>query len=201
MSESTRKPGRPRDEAAREAILAAAFGLLAGRGYGEMAVESVALRAGVGKTTIYRWWKTRQELAVEAFFTATRAELAFPDTGSAAADFRSQIHQLAGLLRGDSGSALVAMIVAAKHDPTLRAAILSRWVVPRRRWGQERMARVVQSGECRPGLNPDVALELLYSPIYARLLFGMGIPSTGEVDAALDLAFTGIFVGPGRPAA
>lgn len=44
-------------------------------------------------------------------------------------------------------------------------------------------------------LNPDAALELMYSPIYVRMMFGLGIPSSVEVDAFLVIAFKGIFRG------
>ena len=69
-------------------MLAAAYTLLVGRGYGGMSIEAVAAEAGVGNVTIYRWWKGRQEIAVEFFFAATVRELAFPQTSTAREDFR-----------------------------------------------------------------------------------------------------------------
>ncbi len=187
------KRGRPRSEEAKAAVLVAAFELLCERGYSDMAIEAVATRAGVGKATIYRWWSTRQELAVEAFFTATQSELALPDTGVAREDFRQQIQQLATLLRGSTGAAMIAMIVGARTDQVLRQAIFGRWIAPRKRWGKERMLRAIAEGECVEGLNPDAALELMYSPIYARVLFGIGIPISAEVEDFLTIAFKGIF--------
>jgi Arm DNA-binding domain len=58
---------------------------------------------------------------------------------------------------------------------------------------QLRMDRAIADGECNPGLERDAALEMLYSPIYARMLFGRGVPSAAEVDAFLAIAFRGIF--------
>lgn len=72
-------------------MLAAAYTLLVGRGYGGMSIEAVAAEAGVGNVTIYRWWKGRQEIAVEFFFAATVRELAFPQTSTAREDFRQQV--------------------------------------------------------------------------------------------------------------
>jgi AcrR family transcriptional regulator len=190
---ATPKKGRPRSTASRESILSAAFDVLCERGYPDMAIESVAARAGVGKTTIYRWWSSRQELAVDAFFTATQAEIAFPSTGSAQEDFRQQIQQLAFLLRGKSGQAMSGMIMGAQYDPVLKEAIIGRWVAPRRQWGRARMERAVAEGECVDGLDINRALEVLYSPIYARMLFGMSVPSEEEVEASLAIIFQGIF--------
>ncbi len=58
--------GRPRSEASREAIVMAALKLLVRDGYEKLTMEGVAREAGTGKSTIYRWWKGRAELAVDA---------------------------------------------------------------------------------------------------------------------------------------
>jgi AcrR family transcriptional regulator len=164
------------------------------KGFSKLTIDGVAAASGVAKTTIYRWWSNRQEMVVEAFFEDTQDELAFLDTGSAREDFRQQIHQLADLLRSPQGEALSALIAAARDDELLRSAIGGRWVAPRRAWGVQRMKAAVKAGECVAGLSVASALELLYSPIYARMLFGMGVPSEEEVEANLQILFRAIFV-------
>ena len=59
-----RSRGRPRSEAARQAILQAARELLADGGPGAVTMEAVAARAGVGKPTVYRWWPDRHAVAI-----------------------------------------------------------------------------------------------------------------------------------------
>jgi AcrR family transcriptional regulator len=194
MKKSTPTRGRPRSEASSEAILLAAFALLQERGYAGMTFDAVAAQAGVGKTTIYRWWPTRPTLAVEAFFAGTQAELAFPDTGSAREDFRLQILQLAKLLRGPAGAAMAAMIAGARTDPELGHAIAQRWVAPRARWGRERLVRACAAGECAPDLDIAAALDVLYSPLYARLLMGLEALTPTQVEKYLRIVFSGIFV-------
>ena len=56
--------GRPRDEAARAAILRSANAILEEKGIGGFTIEAVAARAGVAKTTIYRWWPSKGALAM-----------------------------------------------------------------------------------------------------------------------------------------
>lgn len=189
----TRVPGRPRSEAAREAILAAAFALLAERGYGAFAIEAVAAGAGVGKTTIYRWWASKAELAIDAFLHATDAEIRLPDTGSAERDFRAQIADLAGVLRGPRGRAFAAMLAGSGADPALARALGERVLEPRRRWGLARMRAAEAAGELRPGVDPTAALSVLYGPLYAPLLFGGTVPDAAEVAAYLDVACAGVF--------
>jgi AcrR family transcriptional regulator len=61
-----RRPGRPRSAKAHRAILDAALALLVEQGYHGLSMEAVAARAGVGKTTIYRRWPSKQEIVIEA---------------------------------------------------------------------------------------------------------------------------------------
>ena len=188
---ASQKPGRPRSEAAREAILDAAFAELGARGYGDFAIEVVAARAGASKSTIYRWWPDRAALAVDSFFSRTRTELTFPELGSARADFEQQICQLGDLLRRPAGQALLTMALAGRSDRKLGKAFFSRWVLPRREWGLARLARAVAEGECRRSLDLEVALDLLYGPLYWRSLAGFGVPDEAWIRQAVALTFEG----------
>jgi AcrR family transcriptional regulator len=189
----TRVPGRPRSEKSREAILAAAFDLLVDRGYAGFTIEAVAAAAGAGKTTIYRWWPTKAELAADAFFQMTDTELRFPDTGSAKGDFRAQIETLAALLQGRTGRALAEMLGGARSDSVLASALGERWLAPRRAWGRDRILRAKEDGELHESTNLDAALGVLYGPLYAPLLFGGAVPDLSAVRAHLDIACRGIF--------
>lgn len=189
----SRVSGRPRSESSREAILNAAFALLAERGYAGFAIEAVAAAAGAGKTTVYRWWSHKADLAVDAFFHATSEELTLPNTGSAQDDFRLQIMELGALLRGDRGRALAAMLGGSRTDPQLARALGERWLEPRRRWGIERMTQAAAAGQLKDGVAPGPALAVLYGPLYTPLLFGGDVPSAQDVDAYLEIACTGVF--------
>lgn len=193
MTES-RVIGRPRSEKSRDAILKAAFTLLIDRGYANLTIDAVAAHAKAGKTTIYRWWQTKAELAVDAFFDGTTDELRLADTESAEADFRAQIAELGLLLRDDRGRALAAMLGAARNDPKLAQTLGERWLEPRRRWGFQRMVRAASEGQLQPGTEPFAALSVLYGPLYAPLLFGDAVPGQAMVTAYLDVACRGIFI-------
>lgn len=186
--------GRPRSEGTRQRILVAALTLLVERGYAGLSIEAVAAAAGSAKTTIYRWWPGKAELAVEAFFEGTEDTLRLPERGPARDDFRSQILELAELLRGDRGRAFAEMLGGARSDAVLARALGERWLAPRRRWGFERMQRAAAAGEVRAGVAIGPALALLYSPLYTPLLFGEPLPDQDIMLATLDLACSAIFV-------
>ena len=135
--------------------------LLKKKGYADLSIDSIATKARVGKTTIYRWWFNKASLVVEAFFDSTVDELKFSNTKSGKEDFESQIHALADLLRCDRGEQLAALMMGAKTDAKLASAIQEKWLTPRRKWGFERMKKSVEDGECRRDLDIRAELESL----------------------------------------
>jgi AcrR family transcriptional regulator len=187
------KLGRPRSLMGRQKILHAAFALMSERGYEGLTFEAIAQASGSAKTTIYRWWPTKAQLAVEAFFETTREALALPDTGDAATDFRQQITDLADLLRDDKGRVFASMLGGARNDLVLAQALGEKWLQPRRIWGQMRLQKAMDLKLCRDGVDLDAALGLLYGPVYTPLLFGQIVPSAARIQAHLDLALFAVF--------
>lgn len=58
--------GRPRKPGSDAAIMAAALELLRERGYAGLTLDDVADRAGVGKSSLYRRFRDRADLATAA---------------------------------------------------------------------------------------------------------------------------------------
>ena len=83
---ATPKRGRPRSERARHAILEAAAELLLLRGLGAVSMDAVAERAGVSKATIYRWWPSKEMLALDALLDWAGASAPARDTGALRGD-------------------------------------------------------------------------------------------------------------------
>lgn len=163
------------------------------RGYDGMAFDAVAAEAEAGKTTIYRLWSSKADLAVEAFFHATEQELRFPNTASIREDFRQQITELTQLLQGPKGTVFAAMLGGARTDAALAKALGGRWLEPRRRWGFARMSQAIATGQCKHGVDPGAALGILYGPLYAPLLFGQPMPTQKQVQAHLAIALPAVF--------
>src|SRR5581483_6685625 len=81
--------GRPRSEHSHEAILDAVLRLLEAEGYGALTIEGVARHAGVGKQTIYRWWKCKAELVLEAYANHAASKIPVPDKGNLRGDLEA----------------------------------------------------------------------------------------------------------------
>ena len=94
--------GRPRDERADRAILRATLELMAETGAHELRMDDVARRAGVGKATIYRRYRSKGEL-ITAAIAGLVSEITIPDTGATRTDLRALMRGAVEVYR-DPGS-------------------------------------------------------------------------------------------------
>jgi AcrR family transcriptional regulator len=194
VSAQASQRGRPRSERAARAILEAASELLLDRGLSAVSMDAVAERAGVSKATIYRWWPTKETLALDALYTewATASPHA-RDTGSLRGDLLAMLRPW-GRLAGSRpyGRVVAALLTEAQTDPVFAAEYRQRFVEPRREQGREILRRAIERGEIPADLDLEVALDLIYGPIYHRLLQGHAPLDDAFVKSAIDLALAGI---------
>jgi AcrR family transcriptional regulator len=166
----SRPPGRPRSERARKAVLRSTLALLKQVGFSELRIESVAAHAGVGKATIYRRWPNKAELVIAAFVMAVEPELRFPAGGSVLRSLHRQMRRWAVIFRSPLGQIVATVIGAGQSDPEILKAFRSHWIEPRRIEARRLLQQAIANGEIRADLNPDAILDLLYGPLYLRLL-------------------------------
>ncbi|HEX3337264.1 MAG TPA: TetR/AcrR family transcriptional regulator [Jatrophihabitans sp.] len=170
-----RPRGRPRSAKAHQAILAAALELLLEQGLHAMSMDDVADRAGVSKATIYRWWASKELLALDALATqwAIPAPSSERATGSLRGDllarFRPWVRQLN---RMPYGRVIAGLIAEAQIDPDFAKLYREHFVQPRRDATRPVLLRAIERGEIAADTNLEVTLDLLYGPIYHRLLHG-----------------------------
>ncbi len=197
-SSSAPPRGRPRSEKARTAILAAAAELLLARGLSAVSMDAVAERAGVSKATIYRWWPTKESLALDALYTEWAAARPFPrDTGTLRGDLLSLLRPWAQLASSRPyGRVIAALLTEAQTDPAFAAEYRQRVVEPRRDQGRAIFRRAIERGEIAAGTKVEVALDLLYGPLYHRLLHGHAPLNDRFVRDVIDLALSGIQPAP-----
>jgi AcrR family transcriptional regulator len=186
--------GRPRSEKARKAIMDAAADLLIARGLSAVSMDAVAERAGVSKATIYRWWPTKESLALDALFAEWSAVEPGPrDTGTLRGDLLALLRPWARLATSKPyGRVIAALITQAQTDPAFAAEYLQRFVEPRRDQARAIFRRAIDRGDIPPDTKIEVALDLLYGPIYHRLLHGHAPLNDRFVRDVVDLALAGI---------
>jgi AcrR family transcriptional regulator len=190
--------GRPRSERARKAILEAAAELLLARGLSAVSMDAVAERAGVSKATIYRWWPTKETLALDALYTewaAARSQTR--DTGSLRGDLLSMLRPWARLAGSRPyGRVVAALLTEAQTDPVFGAEYRQRFLEPRREQVREIFRWAIERGEIPAGTKVEVALDLLYGSVYHRLLHGHAPLNDRFVRDVVDTVLNGVL--PGR---
>ncbi len=186
--------GRPRSPETREGILKAAYEMLNEVGFIDLTIEGVAARAEVGKPTIYRRWKTKAALVMDAFLEAVNPEIAFPDTGIVSEDFREQMQKIVRLMNSPRGEVLANVIGCGQADKELMTAFRENWLAPRRKDAQRIFKRGVERGELKEAIDAEIAIDALYSPLFYRLLLKHQPLTENFVDQLVDLVMKGLTV-------
>ena len=190
---ATPRRGRPRSEKARKAILEAAAELLLARGLGAVSMDAVAERAGVSKATIYRWWPSKEMLALDALLDWAAASAPTRDTGSLRGDLLALVRPFVReIRRRPFGRVIAALVTEAQSDPQFAEAYRTHFVEPRREAMRAAFARAAQRGEVPADLDVEVAVDLIYGPLYHRLLHGHAPLTARFADQVVDLALAGI---------
>ena len=164
------RPGRPRSNQSREAILNSALELLDQEGFAALSIEAIAARAGVGKATVYRWWKHKAEIVMEAFLAKVQPELDFPPGEPFEDALRNQLLRVTRIFSSKMGPVIGTVIGAGQSEPELLRDFYKNWIEPRRAQARKMLQEAVDRGELRDDIPPDIILDLLYGAMYFRLL-------------------------------
>ena len=164
--------GRRRNEAAREAILRATVELMRAGQVGDLTIDAIAERAGVGRQTIYRWWPSKDTVMVDAMTGLAREIVPVHDTGVLAADLTDFLMDSFAALE-DPGMvrALRQMASAAQRDEHA-AAVLAEFTAQRRAALRAVLERGRDQGELDPDGDLDMLVDMAYGVLWYRLLVG-----------------------------
>src|SRR5262245_39994481 len=183
----------PRAERSRQAILDATRELLGEEGgVGSLTVEAVAARSGVAKTTIYRRWRDKWELALDAVMIDMLPGFAEPvDIGDTRKELITFVDgAMKNLSAPPSGPAMQGLASQIATDPELARVYREHVVEPRRAQLRPVIERGIARGDLRPDTDVRLVHELMVGPIFYRLLFsGPQLDrklSTRLADAILD---------------
>lgn len=167
--------GRPRCPVAHQKILASVLEELETSGYDGLTIEGVAHRAQVGKATIYRRWHGKSELLLDALLETACDSIIFQETGDLRADLRRQMYGLVDFLNGPHRKALKALVAATQSDEELAENFRSAWMMKRKC-----VIQLALQAQIADDQDAETVLDLLYAPLYFRLIVGHA-----ELDYAL----------------
>ena len=165
-----RRPGRPVEARPRQAAIEATLELVAEHGLIGLTTNAVAERAGISKATMYRRWRSKEELVVDAV-AALVSEITVPDTGSTREDLRALMAGAVAVYRGSVEARVMPSLVdAMSRDPELARAVREGFLAGRRSALRVVLERGVARGDLRADLDAELALDVLAGPLFYRLL-------------------------------
>lgn len=164
-------PGRPRSEAARQAILTAALELARHDGYQAVTIKGIAERAGVGRQTVYRWWQTKAEVVLEALTEFAAARVQPEATGDALADVRRFLRDTLAQSQ-PLGPVLAGLMAEAIATPGFSLRVRDR-LLGRRRDALRGILQAGQaSGQLPAGYPVDLAIDMVFGLLSYRIFAG-----------------------------
>ncbi|MFD5898335.1 TetR/AcrR family transcriptional regulator [Streptomyces sp. NPDC060366] len=166
-----------------DAIRSAVFEELAAVGFARMSIEGIARRAGVGKTAVYRRWKSKLALVLDLVSAVAAQGLPVPATGSLYGDVRALLEVASHALRHPLASRVIPdLLVEAARHPEISEAIKAALLDGRQGIAAVVVREAVARGELPEGTDPDRALDLIAGPLYWRLVVVRGDLPAGYLD-------------------
>jgi AcrR family transcriptional regulator len=165
------------------------------RGLSAMSMDDVAQRAGVSKATIYRWWPSKERLTLDALAEewASATQTSRNDTGSLRGDLVARFQLWIRLLNSKPFARVVAGLVAeTQTNPEFAELYRDHFVQPRRDATGTLLVEAVDRGEISADTNIDLTLDLLYGPIYHRLLHGHAPLTERFAEEVIDAVLAGL---------
>lgn len=185
-----------RSDRARQAILSATRELVAEVGYNRLTIEGIAAAAGVGKQTIYRWWRSKAAVLFDAILEVNsqgEAVVTLPDTGDLESDLRFVLRgTVAALIEPTNDRLQRAVTAEIQSDIELAEELVRRLLRPQLDACAERIVRGIRAGQIDASVDGELAVELLFGPIFHRWLLRTGELDDQFADAVLAMVLTGL---------
>lgn len=173
-------------------IFGATLGLLAEAGYHGLTMESVAARSGVNKTTLYRWWPSKDALLAAALADSNLLTFEVPDTGTLRGDLAGIAAAIHRLLTDETTAPIaIAVLAAAPNRPQL-ATIGRLFFADRMERERPLFERAVERGELSRDADPVTIMDALAGAIWFRMLLRGEAITPDHLRAIVDLLLTGV---------
>ncbi len=184
--EEKRKPGRPRSEKARQNILNAAIHLLEQGGLAAVTMEGIAKQAKVGKPTIYRYWPNAHAVVMTALMEAQPEIEPVSGEGAALSQLRQHLKATIGIFATRRGRSTAMLIAAADSTSEVSRAFRHHVVLKSRTEGKALLDQAVDNGELSSSDDTELLADLLYGPVFFRMLLGHQPLDPAFGDALMD---------------
>jgi AcrR family transcriptional regulator len=185
-----------RGEAFVQTVLSVSLARLAEVGFERFSIPDVAALAGANKTSLYRRWPSKTELVRDAL----RAGMAHadnpPDTGTLRGDLLGLAQSVATFMAAAQGTAILRILMTDSSHPQLRALALEAYGDIGRHGPGLVLARAVQRGELRPGVDHSLVLFTVAGALLHRVFVEQGKATPAFLEQVVDLVLQGAATAP-----
>jgi AcrR family transcriptional regulator len=176
MNDINKSPGRPRSKASHRSMLTATLELLAEVGFDRLTIDAIAARAGVGKSTIYRRYRGKEQLVADAI-ESIREEVLIPNTGTLEGDIEELIDRAAQISLSDTDRQSIAMIIgSAANNPRFAQIYWEQYLQPRR----AAFAILLERAQARQEISSDLDPGLVFDAMSGIMLYALIFPPATE---------------------
>jgi AcrR family transcriptional regulator len=187
--------GRPPSMEARDKAIAAARDILMEAGLDKLSIESVARRSGTGKPTLYRHWANALELAMEVLMQEVDPALPPDIEASPRAAIMRQLDRLVEILNAPLGGAVVKAMALSGPQSEIAERFREHFLLKSRRATHTLLTRFIQSGDLAAPEDIEVFLDMLYGPLFLRVLAGHERLDKSLPGALVETAFAALAPG------
>ena len=170
-SSPVRLRGRPPSAVARDKALQAARDILLSEGFGRLTIEAVVAKSGISKPTVYRNWANAGELAMAALMADPAAPSGKADQ-DLAGSLRSQMRALVTAFATTRGRQIALALAASDPESEMTKAFRNRVILSSRETGRRLIGDAVARSEIPAPADIETALDMIYAPVFYRLLVG-----------------------------
>ncbi|YCI06132.1 TetR/AcrR family transcriptional regulator (plasmid) [Ensifer sp. D2-11] len=186
-----KRRGRPPNLLTRARILKAAHDMLIEEGFGRLTVEAVAAKSGVGKPTIYRQWANASELAMAALMSGDPGIFAGGGTSLRSA-LTAQMRSLIQAFATTRGRQIAMTLAAADPESEFTKAFRNQVILSSREAGRALLIEAAARQEIVLQQDLEVLLDMIYGPVFYRLLVGHRSLDAGFADSIVAIAMEAV---------
>ena len=173
IADEPRRRGRPRSESAADAVLEAAYQIVAEAGLKGATMDAITARSGVSKMTIYKWWGGRLPLLIDAFLRESNLLLPLSESDAPLKALQTHARRYITALEGDLGRVMRAVIAECMAETGDAALFYQRYLIERRELGLNVIRRGQRDGLIASTRPPEMLYDQIYGTIFYRFLFHM----------------------------
>ncbi len=159
--------------------------------YSKLSIEDIAARAGVGKSTIYRWWNHKSDLVFDAFKENTESVFDLDFSQTMQYNLTQQLVKLSVALNHQVGRAL--LVVMAEHREAA-GSFFKQYLLPRREQTRKLIQLAIEREEIRADYDFESMLDMLYGAIHYQIIFFNAVPDQSYIENIIKVALTPVLL-------